>query len=175
MWRDTNIYISVEQYFQYAKAVYFDESNLARKIVMTSNPNQIQILGDHAGEEISGDEFEAWLEYSKGIFHTGIYAKFSQNPSLKKDLLDTGDSLLFEATTDHHYACGINLFSSQWSDQSWDGQNLTGRALVEVRDCLRLEDESGINADNICDTSTDWTFCTDVFYKICFHPKNASK
>lgn len=147
-------YLSVEQYFQYSKAVYFEESNLARKIIMTSNPSQIQTLGNRAGEEISGDEFEEWLEYSKEILHTGIYAKFSQNPSLKKDLLATGDCLLYEATTDLHYACGINLVSKKWSDQSWEGQNLTGRALVEVRDRIRLEEEGAHGSENDCDTST---------------------
>lgn len=147
-------YISVEQYFQYSKAVYFGESNLARKIIMTSNPNQIQNFGDRAGERVSGEEFEEWLEHSKEILHTGIYAKFSQNPSLKTDLLATGDYLLFEATTNYHYACGINLVSNKWADQSWDGQNLTGRALVEVRDRIRLEEETGSTPEPSCDTST---------------------
>lgn len=145
-------YISVEQYFQYAKAVYFEDHNLARKIVMTSNPNKIQNLGDKI--EIDEEDLDDWIEYSREVLDKGIFAKFSQNPSLKKDLLATGECKLYEATTDMNYACGINLVSKKWEDQSWEGQNLTGRALVEVRDRLRLDDIPDGDSVDICDAST---------------------
>lgn len=150
-------YISVEQFFQYSKAIYFEESALARKILMTSNPFRIQNYGDRI--KPNADEFDDWLEYSTELLHTGIYAKFSQNPSLKADLLSTGDHMLLEATIDYYYGCGINLTSRKWDDQSWEGDNLTGRALVGVRDRLRMEeaDESSQCGDISFATSTDCT------------------
>lgn len=54
-------YLSVEQFFQYSKAVYFKDSNLARKIIMTSDPKQIQILGDRV--EVPADEWDEWISY----------------------------------------------------------------------------------------------------------------
>lgn len=138
-------YISMEQYFQYSKAVYFGEHNLAQKIIMTSNPNRIQALGDRI--EIDEEDLDGWLEYSREVLDKGMYAKFSQNPSLREDLLATGDCKLYEATTDLNYACGINLTSNKWADQSWEGQNYTGHALVEVRDRLRLLEDSDQELD----------------------------
>lgn len=134
-------YLSVEQYFQYAKAIYFEETTLARKIIMTSNPFKIQNFGDRI--KPSADEFDDWMEYAAELLHTGIYAKFTQNPSLRKDLLSTGDIMPFEATTDYYYGCGVNLTSKKWEDQSWEGDNLTGRALVEVRDRIKMEISEG--------------------------------
>lgn len=52
------------------------------------------------------------------------------------------------------YACGINLTSKKWNDQSWTGQNLTGRSLVEVRDRLRLNDSTEGCNTNLCDASS---------------------
>lgn len=130
-------FISMEQYFQYSKAEYFEDSTLARKLLVTSSPSRLQTLGERL--YTNSNEYEEWVEFSREVLHKGIYAKFSQNPSLKKDLLSTGDYQLYEATTDLDYGCGVNLISKAWDDQSWTGQNLTGRALVEVRDRLRLE------------------------------------
>lgn len=126
---------------------------------MTSNPFRIQTLGDQI--KPAGDDFDDWLEYSTELLHTGMYAKFSQNLSLKRDLLSTGDYMLYEATTDYYYGCGVNLTSKKWDDQSWEGDNLTGRALVEVRDRIRLESAEGtICNDGISITTT--TGCQSV-------------
>lgn len=129
-------FTSVEQYFQYSKAEFYGDSVMARKLLFTTNPARLQTLGDRL---YTNKEFEEWVDFSREVLYKGIYAKFSQNPSLKKDLLSTGDYQLYEATMDRFYGCGINLTSKAWEDQSWEGQNLSGRALVEVRDTLRLE------------------------------------
>lgn len=148
-------YISVEQYLQYSKATYYEKSALARKILMTTNPFKIQYYGDRI--KLKGDEFDDWIEYCSELLHTGMYAKFTQNPTLKADLLSTGDYMLYEATIDYYFGCGINLTSKKWEDQSWEGDNLTGRALVEVRDRIKLEnmDEETQPCDTSFATSTD--------------------
>lgn len=130
-------FLSMEQYIQFSKAIFGDDAILARKIMVTSDPSKLMALGERV--ELSADEFDEWLVLFQEILHKGIYAKFSQNPSLRKDLLSTGDFLLFEATTDYYAGCGANLTSKKWEDSSWEGENFTGRALVEVRDRLRLE------------------------------------
>lgn len=123
-------YLSVEQYFQYSKAVYFEESNLARKIILTSDPKKIQELGDCI--EVPTKEWEEWLAYCHEILYKGMFAKFSQNSSLRKDLLSTGNCQLLEATTDTDFGCGIGLTSEKWADKSWEGANLTGRSLMAL-------------------------------------------
>lgn len=121
-------------------------------ITLTSDPKRIQMLGDRI--EVSADDWDEWLAYCQEILYRGMLAKFSQNSSLRKDLLSTGECQLLEATTDLQFGCGIGLISDKWADQSWEGQNLTGRTLTEVRDRLRLQDASGGDVTTICDVST---------------------
>lgn len=129
------------------------DSNLARKMLVTSDPSKLMNLGEKV--DLTADEFDEWLELFQEILYKGMYAKFSQNSSLRSDLLSTGDFLLFEATMDYYAGCGANLASKKWEDSSWEGQNLTGRALVEVRDTLRLEqpDDTDCNNSNVSFTS----------------------
>lgn len=89
---DGHRYISVEQFFQYSKAVYFEDSKLARKITLTSDPKRIQSLGDRI--KVSGDEWDEWLACCQEFLYDGMLAKFTQNSSLKKDLLSTGECQL---------------------------------------------------------------------------------
>ena len=59
---------------------------------------------------------------------TALRAKFTQHENLKKILLDTGDRELIEdSPTDYQWGCG----------QDGTGQNLLGKALVEIRTELR--------------------------------------
>lgn len=68
-------YLSVEQFLQYSKVIYFDDSALARKIPMTSNTFKIQTLGDRISPR--GEEFDDWIKYRTVLLHTGMYAKSS--------------------------------------------------------------------------------------------------
>lgn len=110
------------------------------------------MLGDRI--KVPGSEWDEWLAYCQELLYKGMLAKFTQNSSLKNDLLSTGECQLLEATTDHVFGCGIGLTSEKWADQSWEGQNLTGRTLMEVREGLRLQEASNPNDTIICDVST---------------------
>lgn len=59
-------------------------------------------------------------------------AKYSQHPNLKKVLLDTGDAILMEDSK-VDYCWGIGADGT--------GQNLLGKALMEVRTKLREGDQ----------------------------------
>ena len=76
-----------------------------------------------------------WEEVKYDIMLECLCAKFTQNPELRDLLLSTGDEEILEDTT-------------AWHDNTWgscscpkcvniEGQNLLGKALVEVRDMLR--------------------------------------
>jgi len=62
--------------------------------------------------------------------HEIVWAKFSQNPELGKKLLATGDRHLEE--------------TNWWGDRVWgvyrgEGENLTGKALMDIRARLAKE------------------------------------
>ena len=56
-------------------------------------------------------------------------------------LLGTGDAILAECSpTDKKWGIGIDIKDPSRMDISkWDGKNMLGRILMEVRDELRLE------------------------------------
>jgi ribA/ribD-fused uncharacterized protein len=66
----------------------------------------------------------AWEKRKLRVMHEIVWAKYSQNPELGKKLLATGDRYLEE--------------TNWWGDRVWgvyrgEGQNLTGKALMDIR------------------------------------------
>ena len=76
-----------------------------------------------------------WDEVKYEIMVSVVYAKFTQNNELKEFLISTGDEELLEDTTRWH----DNVWGSCNCEKCRDipGQNLLGKALMEVRDRLK--------------------------------------
>lgn len=136
---DGKKYTSVEQHFQFTKAKYFGYHSIARKIMRTANPFDNKSLGRRVEKTLTQSEIDEWNEQAYDHLYDANYAKFSQNRSLCLDLLGTQDRQLLEATTDPTYGCGIELSSNKWEDGSWNGENMAGRVVMDVRNQLREE------------------------------------
>ena len=67
------------------------------------------------------------------------YLKFSQNEIFKQKLLETGNRILVEASpVDKIWGVGLDENDENILDESkWKGQNLLGKALMEVRKMLK--------------------------------------
>lgn len=119
-----------EQYMMYSKAKLFQDEEIALKILGEQSPRKQKDLG----RSIRNFDEETWISHRYNIVYQGTYAKFNQNPSLKKQLLSTGDSMICEASP---YDCiwGIGITQEQ-SEQGagWRGENLLGQILMKVRE-----------------------------------------
>ena len=94
------------------------------------------------GMAISTEEKE-WNKGSDalGIMHTGLHAKFSQNPYLSRVLLSTGEDTLAEANP-HDLVWGIGLHKNDpkaISRSDWKGTNQLGDLLMTVRYDIRSQ------------------------------------
>lgn len=83
--------------------------------------NQAKALGRKV--ELRSD----WEDVKLDIMNNVLYAKFTQNESLKQQLLDTGDAMLIEG--------------NWWGDQYWGvcggiGENHLGKLLMNLRALL---------------------------------------
>lgn len=69
----------------------------------------------------------------------GNFLKFSQNEKFKEFLLSTADRILVEASPyDKIWGIGMLETDPKANDPSqWNGENLLGFALMEVRDLLK--------------------------------------
>ncbi|KAK2964601.1 putative N-glycosidase R617 [Blattamonas nauphoetae] len=124
-----------EQYMMYHKAMLFGDTDTASTILKTRNAAKIKSLGRKA----KGFVQSVWEEKRYEIVRNGNYLKFSQNPELKQLLLATGEQVIAEGNG-HDPIWGIGLFPSNPDCQDptkWNGLNLLGQALMDVRTQLR--------------------------------------
>lgn len=89
-----------------------------------------------------GAIFWMWISALLGMctkFAEVTLAKFTQNPELKRALLDTGNAVLAEAAVnDKIWGIGLSMSDPKRLDPSeWKGQNLMGYALMLVREKIR--------------------------------------
>ena len=134
---DGKQFTSVEQYIMYRKCMIFGDGESADAILATDDAAAQQAIGRKA----KGYNDLVWSGMRQLAAYEGLLAKFSQNEDLKQKLLDTEDAYLVEcAHFDKVWACGIRLDDDRRFDvANWDGRNILGFALMEVRRVLKEE------------------------------------
>ena len=117
------------------KARLFNNDDIRQRIIAARHPDEAKKLG----RQVRGFDPQVWDEQKYELVKTGNHQKFSQNPPLKNYLLTTGDRVLVEASP-VDAIWGIGLAADHADAQAparWQGENLLGFALMEVRDQLR--------------------------------------
>jgi len=129
-------FTSMEQYMMCSKAILFEDKTIAKLIMQTSDVFKIKVLG----REIQGFKDAVWNSNKYSIVLNGVYHKFSYNAKLCKQLLSTGDSVLAEcAVKDTIWGIGLSMHDTKrFNQDAWRGTNLLGKALMEVRDKLKM-------------------------------------
>jgi ribA/ribD-fused uncharacterized protein len=129
-------FINNEQYFMWRKQQLFDPRNLSleKKILETNNPKIMKDLG----RDVGNFNQRVWDKEKYEIMKTGLIQKFSQNANLKELLKKTGNAILVEASP-YDTIWGIGLNEKEAKLKSWRGENLLGKALMEVRKMLSTD------------------------------------
>lgn len=131
---DGKYFTSMEQWIMYSKAILFNDEVIADQIMCEIRPDIIKRLG----RKVSGYTDSKWAAERYEILVKGLSAKFSQSDELKELLLGTGDYTLAEfAKRDRIYGIGMDDSDYYRFDPTkWYGQNLLGKALMQVREQL---------------------------------------
>ena len=124
-------YLHVEQYMMAQKAKLFHDSKRYTAILRATDPWECKNLG----KQVTPFDAKAWNAVKFDVVKNGNRAKYEQNPDLMKMLLDTGNVILAEASpNDRIWGIGLDAAQAASMDKSeWPGQNLLGRALMELR------------------------------------------
>ena len=135
--KDGLVFKTAEHWMMYKKAELFNNPLIMEKIVAASTPGEAKKLG----RQVSGFDQATWEEHRFDIVVEGNLLKFSQHANLKDFLLTTGNRILVEASpVDNIWGIGLAQDAKQVEDPStWQGLNLLGFALMEVRDLLKAE------------------------------------
>jgi ribA/ribD-fused uncharacterized protein len=134
-------YCSAEQYMMAQKALLFGDTAVHADIMAEQDPKQIKKYG----RLVSNFNKELWDKHRFTIVLGASIAKFTQNPDLKKILMDTELKTLVEASPlDNIW--GIKLAADDYraTDRTkWKGINLLGQALTQTREYIKWTEYKG--------------------------------
>ncbi|WP_344310183.1 NADAR family protein [Fodinicola feengrottensis] len=124
-------YRSAEHFMMASKAMLFDDSAAADRILAASHPNDAKKLG----REVRGFDEDTWNKHRFDIVVRANAAKFGQHPDLSGFLLSTEKRLIVEASpVDRVWGIGLTAQDERAQRPStWRGLNLLGFALIDVR------------------------------------------
>ena len=128
-------YSSMEKYLHCRIAQLFEDQQLVHKISEEDDPVVIKRLG----KNIKNFDKAIWKREIGTILYDGLFEKFQQNPDLGEYLVNTGESVIVEASkTDKQYGIGYGLGDQRlWDRKQWKGQNLMGKTLMKVRSDIK--------------------------------------
>tara|TARA_B110001452_G_scaffold267378_1_gene277054 strand:- start:2985 stop:3455 length:471 start_codon:yes stop_codon:yes gene_type:complete len=117
-----------EHALHWRKAMLFEDYKTAKAILEAKTPSQAKKLG----RQVRKFKEDAWANERFDYMVDILEAKFS-NPLIKKVLMDTGATSIFEAAPkDRVWGIGLSVTDAE-SGKAHRGANLLGRALVEAR------------------------------------------
>jgi len=127
-------FTSMEQYMMYKKAQLFNDKEIMQEILSIDNVGKIKMLG----RSVKNYDEVMWNGVRQIVVYEGLYAKFSQNESLREKLLATENDILAEcAVSDCIWGIGLAMNDDKrLSTEEWRGQNLLGFAIMQVREKL---------------------------------------
>lgn len=126
-----------EQFMMVNKAIIFSDPDSAEAILKEKQPSSQKSLG----RAIKNFNQELWDNVKLDVVFTGNYLKFTSSEEFRKILLNTGDSLLVEASPfDKIWGIGLSMTDPRKEDESlWTGQNLLGICITGVREKIKKE------------------------------------
>ena len=127
-------YNCAEQYMMAKKALLFNDFDSYREIMLEDQPSTQKALG----KRVKGFDKVKWETYCRKYVYDANYAKFTQNPKMKKELMDTMGKEIVEASPEDKI-WGIGLHETNplaWDKATWQGTNWLGEAIMQVRETL---------------------------------------
>ncbi|EMD59562.1 hypothetical protein GGP41_004400 [Bipolaris sorokiniana] len=134
-------YATCEMYMMIQKALLFNDDDTAQKMFRTTDPRKHKGLG----RKVQGFDHAVWDKRKFDVVVQASYYKFTISRDaerLRRMLLATGERELIEASPfDCVWGIGFKQADAMLNREFW-GENLLGKALMEVRKRLRDEEKA---------------------------------
>lgn len=125
-----------EQAFQFDKARYFGDIELANVILQCDDPKVALVLGNR----VKGFDSERWSKVRFAAMSQAVREKFSGNFKLAMRLLDPvfdGKTFVEASPIDKYWGIGLAENDPAVTDPNlWKGSNMLGTILTDLRDKL---------------------------------------
>ena len=131
---DDITYPTAEHWMMAGKAKVFKDEEMLAKILASGHPHQAKKLG----RQVRNFDYKIWKEHRYSVVLEGNLHKFRQQEDLKNYLINTKDSIMVEASPfDKTWGIGMAKDNPKAQNMdTWNGLNLLGFILMEVRDLL---------------------------------------
>lgn len=129
---DSFTFHNVTQYLLYAKALYFNNDSIAKKIYNEKNPRICKMI---INDIDFSDNFKLldWINKEPSIMLNGLRLKFKCNPSMIKTLRSTKSTNFIYMNADPIYGIGRDGSSTPVKyKEEWTGKNLLGKMLTII-------------------------------------------
>jgi ribA/ribD-fused uncharacterized protein len=129
-------YNCCEQYMMAKKALLFNDQENHKMIMYADNPKDQKAFG----RRVKGFDAYKWNQVCREYVYEANLAKFSQHEDLKRQLLDTKDKLLVEASP-YDTIWGIGMHENDYGvedPKNWKGTNWLGETLNKVKEKLLI-------------------------------------
>lgn len=137
---NSTVYNSVHQAISAELAKKFNDTDNLQKIMIAETPDEIVYTVSNVPGDIELNETK-WNAYTKQLLYDINIAKFNQYPELASRLIETQNAIIGAyLPNDNLIGIGISLDNIQSKNPvNWSGQNILGKALMDIRNKLREE------------------------------------
>lgn len=140
---DGNKFNTSEQYFMYRKAKFFgDEETAALILTKGKNPKVAKELG----RKVKNYNDDEWSKVRYQVMVEANLLKYRQDEAMKKEILNPMyDGLRFceGSPIDSVWGIKCSYTIAKDDESNWNGLNLLGKCLDEVREIIKKEEANG--------------------------------
>jgi len=140
---ETNEFFCTEQAFMWAKAKFFGDEEIAKKILEISNTTRDPMSCKTYGREVRNYDDKKWDAVRYQMFLEPNLERFKQDKVLHDKLMDPkfdGKTFVEASPWDKIWGIGMNMETpiEELDDENlWPGKNLLGKVITEVRNTLK--------------------------------------
>jgi len=159
---NNTMYNSAKQAISAELAKVFNDQENLQKIMIAESPEEVNYDLDDVPGEAAQDK---WNDNIKQLIYDVNIAKFNQYPELVTRLLETKTAVLGAyIPNDNLIGIGLSLDNIQSKNPiNWTGQNLLGKALMDIREKFRADMVLATTSDaTTSDTTTSDTTTSDA-------------
>ena len=123
---------SAESAYQYKRALAAGKNDVASEIMKKKND---PYLAKRLCKNVK--DSDEWRQNKEKIMRSIVEAKFNQDESCKKELLNTGNAHLYEGTSDKFWGCSIPIAKyKSLNSKNIPGKNKLGQILEDTRKAM---------------------------------------